>query len=895
MKKYGIFKVLLLMLALLLTVSTVASCALPLLSGGAEEEETTTTDDPVNVPTEPSGPTVPSEPSGPSNPSTPPSETRYTVNVKNGSIYGGVTNFVENAAITVEAVTPPNGYVFTHWENSAGEKVSEEASFDYVVTKNETFKAFFEPTITKSFSAQILTDLENDWQQGGINTTYNTIEIESKAPRHRVIFQKPLLLKAGSTLTVSLPDFQCRVGTPDCSETTCSEGGKCGLTGALLYLEKKVEGESDSLNDYTVKNYPWLRGTSSVTVTEDTYVALCVKSTAHGGTIAFNINTPTEYGGDVSAMSQVKILYSEPKAEGPTALGAYWADELTDAIGRIDEIRESASSYLSEFFFITDTHWIQNAQASPALINYMSEQLGVNNVVFGGDLIYRYNASKDSAINDEINSFYAAFTDFCKNGENLRIFSMLGNHDRNGSSNQPDASMRLTEEEAYDLYLKRMEGWAVTEAGNPNHAYYDDTVNKVRYVQFYFAGGQWGMTEDANTPTSLAWATEKIMELDETWTVVLFTHGFFCGTEGSQTEITEESAKMEQAILKLKSESRADIAAWITGHNHEDRAKVLQMTNPETGELVTELLLLSFNADAYTHSSGYKMSLGTVTEQCFSFIQVDALNKVIYVTGVGAAEDMTFSYAKADTVIPEDDGNGSNKDDGKSTVRVLNGTFEGGTTVERVENGSEVTMTVGRIPEGFRFKHWTNRAGDVLGTDNTLTVTASASETYIAVLEQIPEVVIQLQNGTLEGGLESGRFLAGSEITIIAKDAADAGLDPKFWCFSHWVNQNGEILGETATLTAKVSEENDVWTAIYKNVPRHTVTVVNGTIAGQGYTLQIYDAGETATITANAPATGMVFVGWQDANQEIVSTDATFSFTVTDDVIYTAVYGSATN
>ena len=51
-----------------------------------------------------------------------------------------------------------------------------------------------------------------------------------------------------------------------------------------------------------------------------------------------------------------------------------------------------------------------------------------------------------------------------------------------------------------------------------------------------------------------------------------------------------------------------------------------------------------------------------------------------------------------------------------------------------------------------------------------------------------------------------------------------------------------------------------------------------------------YTEGETVTITANAPEEGKTFKGWRDASGNIVSTHATYTFTVTGEVSLTAVY-----
>ena len=53
---------------------------------------------------------------------------------------------------------------------------------------------------------------------------------------------------------------------------------------------------------------------------------------------------------------------------------------------------------------------------------------------------------------------------------------------------------------------------------------------------------------------------------------------------------------------------------------------------------------------------------------------------------------------------------------------------------------------------------------------------------------------------------------------------------------------------------------------------------------------KFYAHGESITVTANDPAEGKVFKGWQDASGKIVSTDKSYTFTVKGATTLTAVY-----
>ena len=65
------------------------------------------------------------------------------------------------------------------------------------------------------------------------------------------------------------------------------------------------------------------------------------------------------------------------------------------------------------------------------------------------------------------------------------------------------------------------------------------------------------------------------------------------------------------------------------------------------------------------------------------------------------------------------------------------------------------------------------------------------------------------------------------------------------------------------------------------------VTVVGGTGGGR------LTVGDIVTVSADAPAEGKVFKGWQDASGKIVSTDKSYAFKVTGATTLTAVYEDA--
>lgn len=84
-------------------------------------------------------------------------------------------------------------------------------------------------------------------------------------------------------------------------------------------------------------------------------------------------------------------------------------------------------------------------------------------------------------------------------------------------------------------------------------------------------------------------------------------------------------------------------------------------------------------------------------------------------------------------------------------------------------------------------------------------------------------------------------------------------------CGRHFDKDGGEI---TELKIAKIGTHN---------------VVINGES-------KFYAHGESVTVTANEPAEGKEFVGWQDASGNIVSTQKEYTFVVKDEMVLTAVY-----
>lgn len=86
-------------------------------------------------------------------------------------------------------------------------------------------------------------------------------------------------------------------------------------------------------------------------------------------------------------------------------------------------------------------------------------------------------------------------------------------------------------------------------------------------------------------------------------------------------------------------------------------------------------------------------------------------------------------------------------------VKVVNGTHTDGFKTGYYKAGSAVTVTANAPVEGQVFSHWTNAAGQTVGTESTLTIPECVTDTYTAVYSaEITEPAIVVSEATASAG-----------------------------------------------------------------------------------------------------------------------------------------------
>lgn len=158
-------------------------------------------------------------------------------------------------------------------------------------------------------------------------------------------------------------------------------------------------------------------------------------------------------------------------------------------------------------------------------------------------------------------------------------------------------------------------------------------------------------------------------------------------------------------------------------------------------------------------------------------------------------------------------------------------------------------ITANAPPPGMRFAAWT---GDVAALDDPLSASTyvtitDANVSVTATFEPIPSFSV-----VVEGGTGSGTYYEGDLVTITAEVPAN----------HQFVNWTGDVTFGNATFitTTFVMPGNSVTvTANFEEDERFALTVIGGGVDGNFF------AGETVTITADAPPANHHFAGWTGA------------------------------
>ena len=214
------------------------------------------------------------------------------------------------------------------------------------------------------------------------------------------------------------------------------------------------------------------------------------------------------------------------------------------------------------------------------------------------------------------------------------------------------------------------------------------------------------------------------------------------------------------------------------------------------------------------------------------------------------------------------------------TITVSANPTNGGTVTGGGSYNQGQQCTVSATPgTGYTFLRWTEN-GTQVSTNANYTFTVTGNRNLVAQFQQQNYTISVSANpsngGSVAGG---GAYHYGDNCTVIATPANG-------YTFLRWT-ENGNQVSTNATYTFTVTGNRTLVAQFQQQ--SYTITATanptnGGTVTGGG----TFNYGQSCTLTAT-PATGYTFVRWTKNGMQ-VSTNATYTFTVTESAAYVAQF-----
>ena len=312
---------------------------------------------------------------------------------------------------------------------------------------------------------------------------------------------------------------------------------------------------------------------------------------------------------------------------------SYYIEHLQKKELQIRSNYEKCGVHCDSFVFITDYHDTSNSGNSVNLIRHIMDNSPVGFVCLNGDLINdkpTKDLGRQSLIN-VIQKFWYLSTD--------KFFVTVGNHEFNNAGNSESYRDRqLSISEVYSIINKKSETFIRDVDG---YDYYVD--NKAQKIRYYFIGSTIGSNSYSN---STKWIAESLAEIETGYSAIIFSH------IGLNSRASDWESSFDKIVAILEayknhtaytlddinydfSSKESDVIGIFSGHIHLD------------GEVTTTagIPFIATTCDAYREEFGKLIrENGTITEQAFDVVQIDRINRKIYMTRIGAGNDREFSY-----------------------------------------------------------------------------------------------------------------------------------------------------------------------------------------------------------------------------------------------------------
>lgn len=263
------------------------------------------------------------------------------------------------------------------------------------------------------------------------------------------------------------------------------------------------------------------------------------------------------------------------------------------------------------FFWITDIHWEPdlNTRRSPAMIRYLADRTEIDKILNGGD-----TGNSSVICSNAIDRLRDAI------GSD-RVYSVNGNHEINDASRYEKPYERV--HRALRSHCKDI----VYGDKNKSYFYFDNTTSKVRYIGLSTYGLYIdNLYENAYTNDQLLWFKNQALQVDEGWTIIIFTHALY-EVNPYSNEILVLSHPFIDTIDQYQGKGK--IACVLMGHSHVDRVHI-----GETG--IPYIISQCDRTEPYKGDINVSRVPGTISEQHFEVVLIDKKKQEVRLYSIGS-------------------------------------------------------------------------------------------------------------------------------------------------------------------------------------------------------------------------------------------------------------------
>lgn len=288
---------------------------------------------------------------------------------------------------------------------------------------------------------------------------------------------------------------------------------------------------------------------------------------------------------------------------------------LENKVKAINDAVFESSGDCETFFWITDIHWEPqyNTRRAPQLIKYLASKTGIDKILNGGD-----TGNSQVICRNAISMLREAI------GSN-KVYSVNGNHEMNDASMYERPFARVADE------LRGHNTDLVYGDNNKSYFYFENKEKRIRYIGLSAYGLYLNNTyESCYTAEQLKWFKETALNVNEGWTIIIFTHGLYYYRDISANTMKVLPAGASTFIDAIDNyDGNGTIACVIMGHTHRDRIHIGSTGIP---------YIISASDRYVPHNGDINLDRipGTISEQHFEVIVIDMGTREIKLFPIGA-------------------------------------------------------------------------------------------------------------------------------------------------------------------------------------------------------------------------------------------------------------------